>query len=153
MLKSLLGASAAIALLLGATTALAHPHKPASSQDRFDRVGRPSADHVRATPTDHAKSSTAHAKQVVQRSGQAPVTKRAERVVNCSEFVSCSGSSVRARTGGEQSAKGSNSSAGAAQRSASEAYMRKVFLQRMKAVIQSLAPAKGCTNGVSCWEP
>jgi hypothetical protein len=154
MLKMLLGASAAIGLLLAATTALGHPHQPASSHDKFERVGRPTADHVRSTPVERTKAHAADAKQVIRSTGSSPAASRQQRVANCSEFATCNGSSAKPRTNATSSAKASKSTSSSSPRAASESYLAKAYLAHVKELKRSWISIEkmGCNNGTNCWD-
>ena len=154
MLKSLLGASAAMGLLLVATTALGHPHGGRDASNRLDRAGRPTVEQVRTTPVERTKTHVSvHTAPVVNSSSHSPAAARRNSVANCSEFSTCDASSSKPSGNNSQSAKGGGSSSGA-KHAASDAYMKKVLAYRMKLLIDAIMPRQeGCMNGTNCWDP
>jgi hypothetical protein len=149
MLKSLLGVSAALGLLLATTTAFGHPHQPPSSHhDNYDRVGNP-VEHSSSARSDRVKARhTESARHGARSAHSSAVTKRSERVTNCSEFNSCSGTSTKTH-GASQVSKASNGS----KRSTTDAYLQKVANLRLKALIESFFPGKGPMNGGNAFDP
>jgi hypothetical protein len=102
----------------------------------WESSGRPSAA-VHRTGGDRAGGAA----------GQSPTARRVQATANCSEFASC-GAAQTNRASSEHGA-----ASNASRRSASDSYMKKVILNKLRGLEKSLVPAQGCMNGTDCWMP
>jgi len=81
--------------------------------------------------------------------GNSPAAARSQKVANCSEFADCRNATAH----NDKPSQGASKGHGGNTHATNEAYLKRVWLTKMKMLESAIVPAQSCMNGTDCWLP